>query len=422
MRFLGIIVALLIAATPVYAAPSISSATYQSGGLGQQISISGSGFGADKPDILVFDTFENGTTDAALATDDADIGFWADPVGEPTVKANGNARYGSKSLLTWTDSTNKVVIADTRTSGPYSPDNYALFTEFFVSYWLKDASGFLPCADPGGWPDNGAGGPLSVSKHVWLILDDDYSGDGHDLWAPGAGGSLYRWSAFGTNVVGQNDRTSTCINGDSSDGTCPIWDAHTDPGGASPGYWRFNDWNRWYWWVKIDTSSPYTTDSSHSIGFFNQDIHSFAKGLNNSRFMIDQSANGYSHAAWDRAVFHGYIRSTCDGGERYVDNFYVAIGSNAQARVEIGNNSSYFNCTKLAIAPATAWSSTGITASVETSAFNHISDDGVDDVYAFVIDGDGVASGGELLSEGNGSPPAPPASTMSGTGTMGIAQ
>jgi len=64
----------------------------------------------------------------------------------------------------------------------------------------------------------------------------------------------------------------------------------------------------------------------------------------------------------------------------YVDNLYI---DSTPIRVEVGNAPSYASCTERVVAPATAWSTTSITASAPTGRWS----DG-QTVYAFVIGSD----------------------------------
>ncbi len=66
------------------------------------------------------------------------------------------------------------------------------------------------------------------------------------------------------------------------------------------------------------------------------------------------------------------------------DNVYLATGPDAQARVEIGNASTYASSTDLSIATITSWSDNSITATVRQGSFSNNSRD-----YLYVIDANG---------------------------------
>jgi len=91
----------------------------------------------------------------------------------------------------------------------------------------------------------------------------------------------------------------------------------------------------------------------------------------------------------------------------YIDDVYISNGS--QARVEIGEASTYSMCKHLEIQPVSAWNSSSITAKVNKGSFGASST-----AYLFVIDSDGNASSGYPIQFGSsvGTTPAdttPPA-------------
>ena len=91
----------------------------------------------------------------------------------------------------------------------------------------------------------------------------------------------------------------------------------------------------------------------------------------------------------------------------YVDELYI---DRSWARIEIGNNAVYADCTHREIQPALTWSDTGITGTFNRGSFNS-----GDTVYFFVIDEDGVASDGYPVTIG-GLPNTP--SSITNTSVM----
>jgi len=83
-----------------------------------------------------------------------------------------------------------------------------------------------------------------------------------------------------------------------------------------------------------------------------------------------------------------------DAGSNLPDTFYFddAYVDTTWARVEIGDNPDYNNCTHLEIQIPTQWSDTSITATYNQGSFEDNSQ-----LYLFVIDEDGNASDGYLL-------------------------
>ena len=66
--------------------------------------------------------------------------------------------------------------------------------------------------------------------------------------------------------------------------------------------------------------------------------------------------------SWYEMSFPGWIRNTPtqNGVEVLYDDVYIAWGADASDRVELGNASTYANCTDLAICDATSWTPTSI--------------------------------------------------------------
>jgi len=85
----------------------------------------------------------------------------------------------------------------------------------------------------------------------------------------------------------------------------------------------------------------------------------------------------------------------------YIDDPYIQVGT--QARIEIGDNVTWVNCTHREIQIPTAWSSSSITATVNQGSFKN-----GDSAYLFVVDGDGNASNGHPITIGGNAPPSPP--------------
>jgi len=86
------------------------------------------------------------------------------------------------------------------------------------------------------------------------------------------------------------------------------------------------------------------------------------------------------------------------------DDIYI---DNTRARVEIGNNTTWANCTHREIQIPTAWSNTSITITANQGSFAN-----GEDVYLFVVDADGLPSAGygpiTIGSEGKGDDTTPP--------------
>ena len=119
------------------------------------------------------------------------------------------------------------------------------------------------------------------------------------------------------------------------------------------------------------------------------------------RTLFDGDDNSGDDAAseWNYLTISGWhrvggINSAYDNMTRAIyDDIYIATGANAAARAEIGDDSVYADCTKLAIATPTGWSDTEIVATMRGGEFAP-----GDTAYVFVIDADNVPSTGYQIT------------------------
>lgn len=106
---------------------------------------------------------------------------------------------------------------------------------------------------------------------------------------------------------------------------------------------------------------------------------------------------------------------SCDGQDCNYEHLWddVVILS-SWARVEIGNNSTFADCTHREIQSASAWANDEITVTINAGSFEDLTDGGC---YLFVVDEDGNVSGGHQLTGGEGGGTGEP--TVSGGGMSG---
>lgn len=123
-----------------------------------------------------------------------------------------------------------------------------------------------------------------------------------------------------------------------------------DLGTADPSWWKWNQWNRTTSYVKAGTTPQ--TDAGVI----------YAQIANGQDSIIEYSdtpvvfANGSANYDWTKLNVNGWARMDAGGSDsngagidfRY-DDIYVAYGDRAAARVELGNNATYSNCTDLHI-------------------------------------------------------------------------
>jgi len=319
-------------------APSGPSVSGVSGTIDQweTITVSGSGFGSG-PNVVLFDDFELGTD------------------GEDIMTGSGSARYGQ-----W-NATTGITYYDNTTSVSGSLAFQADHSEGWVNY----AECLLPS------------GTMDVFGCWWLYIP---SGDK----IPGEGGTppnTTNWKTVWLQGEGTTD----------DDQTLPTFlETSKVIGGNDSPYNKYltigfqkGEWKRVWVWIE----GGYSSDGACHYWELD-DPNGVIQRVNDNNV-----STMYSGGERERIRMNGYGRQTsnCHPG---FDDFYVATGSNARARVEIGNDSTYSNCTALAICVPTSWSSSSITAKVNIGGL-----DSGDSWYLFVFDAGNDGSSGYKVKD-----------------------
>ena len=330
----AILAVVLTAASPYASAVGVVSSV--SGPIVQRgtLTINGSGFGA-APTVILFDDFEGGTDGNVIMT------------------GSGSAAIGQ-----WNATSGTNYYDDT-----YSVSGSLAFQADHVSSYANYAECLLPS------------GTMDFFGCWWLYIpaDDNIPGEGtHDgtnwktVWVQGTGTSdddetLPTRLASGWVMAGNNSPYTKYMSLDFHKG----------------------EWKRVWVWIK----GGYSSDGA--CQYWELD------STNGVIQRVDDSniSTMYSGGERERIRMNGYGRTTpnCHPG---FDDFYVATGANARARVEIGNNSVYEDCTELAIQAPTSWSSSSISAMCNVGGL------GGGDWYLFVVDAAGNASTGYQVATG----------------------
>jgi hypothetical protein len=317
---------------------------------GSEISISGSLFGSNGPDVILFDDFESGTVGSPIQTGpgSAEFGQWNGELGN-TVYSNAASVSGSQAFRAdmsehWLNYAEVSLPPNTR--------------DVFISWWL-----YLPAGDkiPGEGSSTGTNW-----KQMW-IQGSDTADD--DVVVP--------------TLLSQ----SWYINGNDS------------PYRAYPGvpYLVKGQWKHFACWIK----GGYNNDGAAKFWHLGHtgDLDLF----------LDESSvtTMYADGFREKVRLNGFGRTTSNSHPMF-DDMYVASGANAQARVEIGDKRNYYDCTNVAIAVPTNWSANYITATLHTGSLY------AGPAYLFVVDADGTVSegypielGGTVEPEGPGQPGQP---------------
>ncbi|MCR4283820.1 MAG: chitobiase/beta-hexosaminidase C-terminal domain-containing protein [Parcubacteria group bacterium] len=352
-----------VASAPTTGTPSVSGV---SGAFTNDsaITITGSSFGSNGPNIVVFDDFEGGTNGSVVSTgaNSATVGKW-DRVGggdnnNPPVYDNIFSVSGSRAMKsdytvktnTGTDS-NSAAFVDGIDTG-----------DVFLSYWyyLPTTSSF-PCYNRG----------ICNWKVAWLYgADTRYDDQVLPVGLPGGTTPPYSsWAVSCNDCFGGTANWYTLNMAKGKWYRVSAW-VHATPDSSS---------EKTLWVVSTDDAIPVTQKVNWTGQIF-KDIGDVFKT--------------FSFSSWAR-----WCNDCAESAPRF-DDVYMATGSNARARVEIGNASTYSASTNLSIATVTSWSDSSIAATVRQGSFTP-----GQTAYLYVIDANGNVSAGKQITIGGTSVP-----------------
>lgn len=349
-----------------YAAPSITNIA----GLiqdGQVISVSGTGFGANGPTVVLFDDFEGGAVGQNIKTGpgSAKVGQW-DLVGQVPPK------YSTRSALSGT----KAFEAQP-SAGIEAGNNMQTFLpvdshDFFLSWWC-----FVPSDSP--FPGEGNLTLDGNWKILWVSQDALWNNSNDTFFAtvissppvrPWAVPTYFEWKISGNTVAWTQDLS-----------------------GANKPVMTKGQWKRFWWWEHDDG----TTGAAGAWELTASGVKTLAS-MTGSRTL---KPGGF----WQRVSVNGYVRNPPDNSIQMFDDVYVAAGPNAQARIEIGTGCTggvYTACTNLSVSTVNSWSDGTVTATARLGGLSGTA-------HIFLFDGNGLynSSGYPVKIGGRYPPPAP---------------
>jgi hypothetical protein len=291
---------------------------------GQTITISGGGFGLG-PTNTISEFFDGGATGQDITGANSNF---------DTPNAIYPATFDTDSR-SGTHSANMVSLAS-GVVGSINGFNLGSTTEVFVTYAFKVPSGaYFPGIDGGNTGTNSDYSSDSSWKMNWLLGPDSTTNDMISLSHVGGG----IWHTGGNAL-----------------GLIKNW-------GTDPTWFKWGGWNRVDQWFKAG-ATPNVDQGNFYTRITNDGVDSFEFSDTPVIF-----ASGSAPYEWNSINFAGWMRNDLGGsnslgaGVKYLyDDIYVAWGDNAAARVELGNNSVYENCTSLAICDSGLWADGSITA------------------------------------------------------------
>lgn len=336
------------------AAPAISTVS-GSVSNGSTVTISGSGFGNMGPNIILFDDFEKGANGNTLshAVINAQIGTWRDVSAKispyfPTY-SNLQAHSGSLALRqNWGSGSGQQEGARW-----VAPTINGAQNHLYFSFWTYLPTGQnVPGACCGSGPN---------WKVWWASSNDGYATD------------------YASEVVTDPPKeTSICWVDGSQNRACV---------GYQPFSFSKGQWNR------IEVELVGSTGAGKVARWdTNPTLARNLFGTASGRTLDD------GVAGWSYLHFPGFGRYDSNSNT-YYDDIYVASGTGALARVEVGNASTFNGSTNLAVATVNSWSDTSVQATIRQGSFQS----GIQ-AYLYVIDANGnVNSQGYPITIGQGS-------------------
>lgn len=348
--YAGLTLELLMLATLATAAPSVSGIT---GTLAnsESITISGSGFGATGPTVVLFDSFEKGTIGELISTSTggSDIGNWSFMRNLYQYYSGTHKLSGSKAM--------KVDWTDHAAGGPHLQFSDVENSGIFISFWqYMPSDAHVP----------GTNGPEAGLPNWKWVEWGDWNND------------TFPWGSSWLSVTTSDEFDEPYV---SFMGPTPYEEEDGEGRTNGKGYYDTSFAKGTWMRYSIAAEHAYT----ESAYLWSQEVSSSGQVIPiNSA--VQRTAN--TGNTWNVLSIPGYGRKD-PTAQVYIDDVYVATGDGARARVEIGNNATYSSCTKLALLTPTSWGATSVTATVRAGGFA-----AEDEVYLFVVDVDNTVSSG----------------------------
>jgi hypothetical protein len=326
-------------------------------GDGNSVTITGSGFGANGPEVVLFDDFAGGTTGAAIPMTSPKVGTWTTTGGSAPVYSA--TPYGN----------NPRSFSIANTAFAYSDGNskrnlikaYADTANLFISYAVKFNNGWAGAPEAGRFKEGASPYFDSGADSTWKFV----------------------WASDGT--PGLNDGTDPCMPTIPAGGldNLVIGGNIFNLGGGymmKPANSRFSftDWTVVQAGLKLQ---PFGSLSTLHLAT----SHPGQSGTV-SATRTDAGVPSGRLPQTSRINFPGWFGNFSSAGypngfDPVYSNIYVARGTGAWARVLIGNASTIATCSQLALCTPTNWAGNSITVNLRFGPFTSLSGK-----YLFVYD------------------------------------
>lgn len=314
---------------------------------GEKLSIIGNGFGVG-PNVVIYDDF-TGINEQEIPLNSALIGVWSGK-GDRFKPRFHNYGYSGTAFSMSDDLNPDSIYGAKRT---HLSVVFGNTQEVFMSYQVA----VPPGKNFSGAERVGEFGSASHWKFTWLM--DGSDGFGHadgkaDLCIPTNG------QAEALQIVGNTDKIG--------------W-----VGGLNELF-DLNGFNRMTAWLKADPERP-MTDGYTWFQMMSQKIGR-TKALEYDKPVFNEGASNSTSTKWNQVNVPGWYGNNQSNTGGVYDDFYLATGDNAAARVEVGSLETYEDNTDLSILPATSWSDKKINVLV-----NFKGNSSIKGKYLFIFNG-----------------------------------
>lgn len=335
---------------------------------GATVIIQGTGFSSKtNGQPMVWQDFEDGSNGAELSS----TGFWRissdNATGLRPKFDNGSSRDGGglNALLTYPPSSQRDIIF--RQDLDIRPGE-----KVFVSVWIR--SSFAG-------PDN----PSAKQWKLMRLSEGPYNSDTYpDLY--------FDWNRNGFYAAfrdGSGDIRTSCM-------TSPSQTDYMSP--PSPNTW-FN------FMIQARMESGVGACDGYAKIWYNGRLE---MDFDHAKALTDETDSG-----WDEIWLGEYVQENTVTYTSRFDDVYI---DDSWARVEIGNNSSYGSCTHREIQVPVSWNESNISLEVNQGSLPSNTD-----LFLFVVDESGNASGGHPIRFGGGTPDLiPPTISIAETDTFAV--
>lgn len=318
------------------------------------VTINGNNFGTTGPNVILHDTFSGGITDDKVKLA-SDSGSWSgygtyQPTYDAYARSAPHSMRAGNPITSQMQQLNKVFPSPT--------------TEVFISYWvaIPPGSNFPNTTLPATFSNQ------SAWKFAWLMdTAMGYMGN-DDFCIPtyiGPDQIMLAGNAYTPSPYWQMPRPITT-------------------------WWSWTRWVRFTTWLKANEVNSLSNGNA-TFQILVEDEKQINQAWTQQPVFKDTSVKYPDGSKWDRLAIPGWYRQENSSNVRPTyDDIYVAIGANAQARVEIGDAPVYTDCKNLSILQPISWSNDTIVAKILDGTLKN-------NKYIFVIDANGNRSTGFFL-------------------------